>query len=153
MQEKPVSALEYLEALPEDRRAALSSLRDAILSVLPPGYVETVRYGIICYEVPLSTFKDTYNRQPLMYAGLASQKGHMAVHLIGIYSSEEMRAELEKGFRDNGKKLDAGKGCIRFKKLDDLPLDVILKTVAALSVEQFVALYKQIRANTKGSSC
>jgi hypothetical protein len=93
---------------------------------------------MICYEVPLKTYPDTYNGKPLMYAALASQKNHMAVYLTGCYMSPRSRKEFEVAYKAAGKRLDAGKSCVRFKKLDDLPLDVIGATIAAYSVEEFV---------------
>ncbi len=76
----------YIAALPAVRRAALSAVRDVILRNLPQGYVEAMDWGMISYQVPLSTYPDTYNEKPLMYAALASQKGYMVVYLSAIYA-------------------------------------------------------------------
>ena len=128
----------YLSALPEDRRAAIAAVRQTILENLPPGYEEAMNGGLIPYQVPLATRPDTYNGQPLMYAALASQKNHMAVYLTGIYMSEDARREFETAYEATGKRLDVGKSCVRFKRLDDLPLELIGECIASEEVESFV---------------
>ena len=140
---------EYLSALPDDRRAAISEVRETILENLPRGYEETMNWGMISYEVPLGKYPDTYNGQPLMYAALASQKNRMAVYMTGIYMSEEGRQEFEKAYKATGKRLDVGKSCVRFKKLDDLPLELIGEYIAAWDVEAFVARCEQMTAGRK----
>ena len=89
----------YLAALPEDRRAALTQVRQVILENLPDGIVETMNWGMISYEIPLSTYPDTYNGQPLMYAALGSQKNHMAVYLMAVYGIEKQREKFEAAYR------------------------------------------------------
>ena len=96
---------------------------------------------MIVYQVPLSTYPDTYNGQPLAYAGLASQKNHMAVYLMGIYGSDALRERFEEEYRATGKRMDIGKSCVRFRKLDDLPLDVVGRAVGALTLKQFLAMH------------
>jgi uncharacterized protein YdhG (YjbR/CyaY superfamily) len=129
---------EYLDQLPDDRREALEAVRATILEHLPDGLEEVMNWGMISYQVPLEAFPDTYNGKPLMYAALASQKHHMAVYMTSVWS---MPGVLE-GFRDDymatGKKLDMGKSCVRFKRLEDLPLDVIGNAISAVSVEEFL---------------
>ena len=142
---------EYLQELPPERAEALRSVRQVILDHLPPGYVEAMNWGMICYEVPLARCPDTYNKQPLMYAGLASQKRHMAVYLMCVYSHQGSRAEFEEKFRASGKKLDMGKSCVRFRKLEDLPLEVIGETVAATSVEEYIQQYRESRTRQRAS--
>jgi hypothetical protein len=132
---------EYLDSLPEDRRAALSKVRTVIRKNLPKGVVERMNWGMITYEVPLSTYPDTYNGQPLMFAALASQKRHMAVYLMGIYGSDDLRDWFEEAYRATGKRMDVGKSCVRFTKLDDLPLDVVGEAVGAVSLDEFLAMH------------
>ena len=141
MQSKANSVEQYLNELPEDRKESLSIVREAIVKNLPTGYVEVMNWGMITYEVPLETFPDTYNGKPLMYAALASQKNHMSVYLMGCYMSPEIRNKFENTYKQSGKKFDAGKSCIRFKKEDDLPLELIGKTIGSMSVEQFIENY------------
>lgn len=136
---------EYLEGLPDERRASIEAVRDTILENLPDGYEESINWGMITYEVPLSTYPDTYNEQPLMYAALASQKNHMAVYLSGIYTDAEKRAGFEEAYRATGKRYDVGKSCVRFKKLDDLPLEVIGTAISSMPVESFIDTYERGR--------
>ena len=102
-----------------------------------------MNWGMIAYQVPLETCPDTYNGQPLMYAALASQKNHMAVYLTGIYMSEEMRQEFEAKYKATGKRLDLGKSCVRFKKLENLPLELIGDAIAVMEVDEFVTRMKE----------
>jgi uncharacterized protein YdhG (YjbR/CyaY superfamily) len=139
MQSDAATVADYLAGLPADRRAALESVRQTILANLPVGYEEAMNWGMITYQVPLARFPDTYNGQPLAYAGLASQKNHMAVYLIGLYADESAREQFETAYRATGKRYDVGKSCVRFKKLDDLPLALIGESIARLSVDEFVA--------------
>ena len=125
---------EYLAGLPDDRRRAIRAVRTLIRKRLPPGYEETMNWGMITYQVPLKTYPDTYNGEPLMYAALASQKHHMAVYLTGIYASQESRAVFETAYRATGKRFDVGKSCVRFTKLDDLPLPLIGETIGSMPV-------------------
>jgi Domain of unknown function (DU1801) len=131
----------YLMELPPDRRAAISELRKVILSNLPRGYVETMNWGMIAYEVPFAINPKTYNGKPLMYAALASQKNHMAVYLCSLYC---VPGALEK-FRASWKarKLDMGAACVRFKTLGDVDMDAIARVIAATPVDDFVAASKR----------
>lgn len=139
MRSEATTVDDYLTALPADRREALAAARSVILENLPAGYVEAMNWGMITYQVPLETYPDTYNGQPLMFAALASQKNYMAVYLTGIYMSDEARSEFEAAYRATGKRFDVGKSCVRFRKLDDLPLDLIGDTIAAVPVERLIA--------------
>lgn len=149
MQSKATTVAKYLKELPADRREAVSAVREVILKNLPKGYEEVMAWGMIAYEVPLSLCPDTYNGKPLMYAALASQKNYMSVYLTGIYMSEEMRQKFEADYKATGKRLDAGKSCVRFRKLDDLPLALIGKTIKALTVAKFVKEYQAIHFGSK----
>ena len=106
-----------------------------------------MNWGMITYQVPLETFPDTYNGQPLMYAGLASQKNYMAVYLSAVYPDPESLEAFQDAYRATGKKLDMGKSCVRFKTLDDLPLELIGETIASVSAEEFVETQKTLRAS------
>lgn len=130
---------EYIAELPDERAEAIRAVREAILSNLPSGFEEAMNWGMITYQVPLETYQDTYNGKPLMYSALASQKNYMVVYLMGIYASEEARESFETAYRATGKPLDVGKSCVRFKQLDDLPLDLIGECVASETVDTFVA--------------
>ena len=140
---------EYLNELPEDRRTTIAAVRKEILAHLPAGYEEAVNWGMIVYQVPLATFPDTYNGQPLMYAALASQKNHMAVYLTGIYMSQDAREEFETKYKATGKRFDVGKSCVRFRKLEDLPLELIGDAISSLDVDQFLKRMKDVTASRK----
>ncbi|MHC4171019.1 MAG: iron chaperone [Planctomycetota bacterium] len=143
---------EYLAVLPADRREDISKVRDVILANLPQGYAEVMNWGMITYQVPLDVYPDTYNGKPLMYAALASQKNYMALYIMSIYMSAESREQFEAAYKATGKRFDAGKSCIRFKKVDDLPLELIAESIAALEVEDFVDRAKKIRSQRKGGA-
>jgi len=140
---------QYLAGLPDDRREAIETVRATILENIPDGYEEAMNWGMITYQVPLDTYPDTYNKQPLMFAALASQKNHMAVYLTGIYISDEARGEFEDAYRATGKKYDVGKSCVRFKKLDDLPLDLIGETIAAIPMDRLIARVEEAGSTRK----
>jgi len=143
MQSKANTVKQYINELPNDRKKAISIVRQTILENLPEGYDEVMNWGMITYEVPLETYPNTYNGKPLMYVALASQKNHMAVYLMGCYMVPEVRNEFEKAYKKSGKQFDAGKSCIRFKKIDDLPLDLLGKTIASMDVNEFIELVEK----------
>jgi len=140
---------EYLAELPEDRRTTISAVREVILQNLPDGYEESMNWGMIAYEVPLSTYPDTYNGQPLAYAALASQKNYMAVYLSGIYMDEDARQNFERDYKATGKRFDVGKSCVRFRKLDDLPLSVVGEAIGYLPADEFVERVKAVHSPRK----
>jgi uncharacterized protein YdhG (YjbR/CyaY superfamily) len=129
---------QYLSELPPERRQAIEKVRQTILENLPEGYEEAMNWGMITYQVPLAIYPDTYNKQPLMYAALANQKNHMAVYLTGIYMDDELNQDFEEKYRATGKRYDVGKSCVRFKKLDDLPLELIGESIRAVKMEEFI---------------
>lgn len=149
MQSDATTVTAYLAGLPDDRRAALAAIRQTILANLPDGYEETMNWGMIVYQVPLARYPDTYNGQPLAYAGLAAQKNHMAIYLIGIYADDAAREQFEAAYRATGKRFDMGKSCVRFKKLDDLPLALIGESIAAFSVEAFIGQIEKVHPPRK----
>ena len=134
---------EYLAELPDGRRDAIEEVRETILENLPDGYVESMNWGMIAYEVPLETFPDTYNGQPFMYAALASQKNHMAVYLTTVYADGEIDDWFRERYEATGKKLDLGKSCVRFKKLEQLPVELIGEVIGRTSMDEFLERYGQ----------
>ena len=139
----------YLDGLPEDRRTALTAVREIILANLPEGYVEAFQYGMIGYCVPHSLYPKGYHcdaSQPLPFAALASQKNYMALYLCTVYEDPEMDAWFRSQFLLAGKRLDMGKSCIRFKKLDDLPVEVIGQAVARVPVATYIERYEAVLA-------
>ena len=145
MRSEATSVDQYLAELPDDRRNAIDTVRDEILENLPEGYEEAMNWGMIAYQVPLETYPDTYNGKPLMYAALASQKKHMAVYLTAVYADESTREEFLDRYRATGKRLDVGQSCVRFRKLVDLPVDLIGETIGSMDVEGFIDNYERSR--------
>jgi len=150
MQSDATSVAQYLAELPADRRAAIAAVRQTILANLPEGYEEAINWGMITYQVPLARYPKTYNGQPLAYAALASQKSHMAVYLTGIYADDATRQAFEAAYRATGKRYDVGKSCVRFRKLDDLPLALIGESVARFGVDEFIAQAEKAHPVRKG---
>ena len=145
MQSKAKTVAEYLKELPADRRTTISGVRKVIRKNLPKGYRETMNWGMISYEIPLTTYPETYNKKPLMYAALASQKQYNSLYLSCAYQDSEQAKRLKEGFRKAGKKLNMGKSCVRFMTLDDLPLDAIAKSIGAVTPDAFIKQYERAR--------
>ena len=145
MQSSAKTAEQYLSKLDDDRRQQLATVRNVVLDNLPDGYEESMQYGMITYIVPLSTLADTYNGQPLMYAALASQKRHMALYLTNVYGDESVEKWFRTRYVETGKRLDMGKSCVRFRKLDDLPLELVGEVVAKTPIDEFIEVYRRSR--------
>lgn len=139
------TATDYLASLPQDRREVISAVRELILRNLPEGYQETINWGMLSYEVPLETYPDTYNKKPLSYVGLAAQKNYNSLYLMSVYQDPADYQELMEAFARMGVKPDMGKSCIRFKKLDQMPLEKIARLIAKTSVRDFVATAKSLQ--------
>jgi len=133
---------EYLAALPEDRREVVSAVRDTINANLEPGFEETMQYGMVSWVVPLERYPDTYNGEALAIASLASQKRHMALYLNCEYASP---SNFRERWEATGRKLDMDKSCVRFRKLDDVALDILGETIAATTVEGHIEAHERSR--------
>jgi len=140
---------EYLNALPVEKQAAMRAVRALILQNLPAGFEEVMNWGMIAYQVPLAVFPQTYNSQPLLYAALASQKNYMSLYLNCIYMDKRRAEKFENDFQAAGKKLDAGKSCVRFRRLEDLPLEVIASVIASTPPDEFIQMYRNARGKEK----
>lgn len=138
----------YLDELPPERRAVIATVRDLVNAHMPEGYRESIAFGMIGWGVPLSRYPNTYNKQPLAYVSLAAQKNKYSLYLMGVYADSEQERALRAAASAQGKKLDMGKSCLRFAKPDDLPLDTIGELIAAMSVDDYIALYEASRAKT-----
>ena len=136
---------DYLTSLPDDRRKIISSVRDVILENLPAGFQENMNWGMLSYEIPLETYPNTYNSQPLGTAGLAAQKHYNAIYLFAVYQDANALQQLLDGYAKLGIKPDIGKSCIRFKRLEQLPLAVIGELISDVSVEGLIRIYEQAR--------
>jgi hypothetical protein len=140
---------EYIASLPTDRAAVISAVRDTLLTHLPPGYSESMAFGMIGYGIPLARYPKTYNKQPLSLVGLAAQKNYYALHLTTVYMDPATEEWFTGAWQQGGRKLDMGKGCVRFKSLNDVPLDVVGQVVARFNPDQYIALYEANRAAAK----
>ena len=136
---------EYLAELGPVRRDAMALVRNTILEHLPDGYQEAMNYGMISYEIPLETFPKTYNKKPLQYAALSSQKNYMSLYLMNVYGDKDTETCFLDEYEKTGKKLDMGKSCVRFKTLGDLPIELIGDAIARTPVATFLERYEAVK--------
>ena len=151
MQSKAKTVEQYLKELPPDRREAISAVRDVILKNLDSDYEEGMQYGMIGYFVPHRIFPAGYHcdpKEPLCFAGLANQKNHMAVYLMCIYGDGKEAARFRREWLKTGKKLDMGKSCIRFRKLEDLALNLIGEAIRRTPAAVYIQRYESVLAST-----
>ena len=138
---------EYVEGLPEDRREAISAIRKVILENRPKAYEESMSYGMIGYVVPHSIYPKGYQcdpKLPLPFVNLGSQKNHMALYLMCIYGDAKTDQWFRKAWEKTGRKLDGGKGCIRFKRLEDVPLELVGQLIARTPVADYIARIEKV---------
>jgi uncharacterized protein YdhG (YjbR/CyaY superfamily) len=136
---------EYIQSLPEDKQETVRELRSFVLKNLPEGYEETMLWGMISYVVPLSRYPKTYNKLPLGYISLALQKNYYSMYLLGVYSNPTEEKQFREDYEKTGKKIDMGKSCLRFKSIDDIPLDYLAKVIAGTSVDDLIKRYEDSR--------
>lgn len=141
VQIQAVSPADYVKRVPADQRKDIAALRALIRKHLPAGYQEAANWGMLAYQVPLKKCPNTYNGQPLVYLGLAAQKNHIAIYFMGLYGDEKLKKKFEADYKKSGKKFNMGKSCLRFKKIEDIPLDVITAAISALEVDEFIELH------------
>lgn len=150
MQSQAKTVAEYLAELPEDRRRMIEAVRQVMLQNLDKDYEEGMQYGMIGYYVPHRVYPAGYHcdpKQPLPFAGLASQKNHVSVYLMSVYAGEE--TWFRQAWAKTGKKLDMGKCCVRFKKLEDVALDVIGAAVRRVPVQKYIEVYESVFKNKR----
>lgn len=138
---------EYIAELPEDRQEAIQAIRKAINDNLPDGYEEGMQYGMIGWYVPHSIYPPGYHcdpKQPLPFVSLASQKNHIGLYMMCIYSDPEMKEWFVNEWKATGNRLDMGKSCVRIKKLEQAPLDVIGESVAKVPVDDLIKFYEEV---------
>ncbi len=138
---------EYVTRLEPDRQAVLAPVVELVRSALQPGFEEALAHGMPTWSVPLARLPQTYNGEPLMYAGVAAQKRHSSLYLMGLYADpgSDRSEEFRRRWTASGRRLDLGKSCLRFRTLADLDVDLLRETLGALSVDEFVALYERSR--------
>ena len=153
MQSTAKTVEEYLNELPEERKVALSTLRNSILKTIPKGFNEEMSYGMLGYVVPHSIYPSGYHcnpKLPLPFMNLASQKNFIAFYHMGIYAIPELLEWFTTEYpKHSSQKLDMGKGCIRFKKLDQIPFDLIAELAGKMSVEDWIHCYETQIKNRK----
>lgn len=142
----------WLAALPEDRRALLAPVVELVRRHLPAGYAEAMTWGMPTWEVPLATYPDTYNKKPLAYVSLAAQKQYNALYLLMAYADSAVEAALRAAYARTGKKLDMGKSCLRFKRLEGLHLEAVAAAIASTPLTDFLAQYEKSREKTKSAT-
>ena len=146
MQSTATTVDDYLAELPDDRRDVVRTVLEAVRHNIPPGYTESMAMGMIAWTVPLERYPDTYNGQPLGYVGLAAQKRHYSLYLMGCYMDPVQAQEFRTRWESRGRRLDMGKSCLRFNKLEDLDLDFVGEVIAGTPVDDFLATYERQRA-------
>jgi hypothetical protein len=161
MQSKAATVAEYLDSLPPDRREAVEAVRGVILKNLDKDFVEGMGYGMMGYSVPHSVFPAGYHcdpKQPLPYAGIASQKQGISVYLMGLYIGGGEAGEetddsrwFRAAWAKTGKKLDMGKACIRFKRIEDVPLEVIGEAIRRVPSKVYIERYVASLASRGGA--
>lgn len=151
MQVTATTVEDYLDQLPEDRKHALIQLREVILNNLPKGFVEEMSYGMLGYVVPHSMYPAGYHcnpKLPLPFINLASQKNFIAIYHMGIYMDKNLFDWFTTEYAKYSKtKLDMGKSCIRFKKIDQIPFQLIGKLVSKITPQQWITLYEGVLHN------
>ena len=142
---------DYLDELPDDRRESMQAVRQVVLDNLPHGYREMMLYGMIGWAIPLEVYPETYNGHPLAYASLGNQKNYMSLYLMNVYGDQVTEKWFKEQFAARGKKLNMGKSCVRFKRVDDLPLDLIGEVISLTPAQDYIRHYEQSRANMKSN--
>ena len=150
MQSSAVDVGSYLDDMDPDRRATVGAVRDVVVAHLPHGFEEGMDFGMISWHIPLARYPETYNGHPLGTAALASQKRYVSLYLMGIYADPGGAEWFRRAWTAGGHRLDMGRSCVRFRRLEDVPLDVVGQAVARTSVDALIARYEQRRAPGSG---
>lgn len=147
MQSKAATPEQYLAELPDDRKEAMQKIRNAIKNNLPNGFEEVMSYGMLGYVVPHSIYPDGYHctpKLPLPFINLASQKNNISLYHMGVYGDENLLNWFVAEYAKQAKsKIDMGKGCLRFKKMDDIPFDLIGELATKISVDDWIVIYER----------
>ena len=145
---KPTTIAAYMKSLPADRRELVQAVRDAINANIDPVFEEGMQYGMPAWYVPHSAYPAGYHcdpKQPLPFASVANQKGHVGIYLFCLYQDDAVRDDFVEAWKATGARLDMGKSCIRVKKLEDVPLEVLGKAIKKMKARAFVAAYDAVR--------
>ena len=149
---RPTTVAAYLDSLAPEKRSVIDQARAFVHEHIPKGYAEFMNWGVINWGIPLEEFPDTYNGQPLTYVGLGAQKSYNSLYLMGAYESSSgeytspfSQKLLVDAFRKAGKRLDMGKCCLHFKKLEELELTSVAKVIAMSTPKEYLAYYKRVK--------
>ena len=148
MQSKAATVAAYLGELTPARAEVVATVRDLVNEHLPPGFDETMRWGMISWEVPLARYPDTYNGEPLNCVALAAQKQYTSLYLMCTYIAPRGEARLRAAYADAGIKLDFGKSCLRFKSLDRFLPEAVIPILEQSTVETLIDAYESSRGRT-----
>jgi len=146
MTSRALTVEDYLAELPADRQAVLRSVRSVLLANLAEGFEEGMQYGMIGYYVPHLRYPKGYHcdpKQPLPFIGLGTQKHHYSLYMFCLYVDTASHDQFVTAYQASGKRMDLGNGCVRFKSLDELPLELVGKTIADISVDGFISEYER----------
>ena len=147
MQSKAATVDQYIEELSEERKKAIAELRKVVKKNLPKGFKEVMGYGMIGYVIPHSMYPDGYHcnpKDPLPFMNIASQKNFIAIYNMGLYSSPEILKWFTDEYEKAGiGKLDMGKSCIRFKKMDKIPYELIGQLAAKITPKEWIEYYEK----------
>ncbi len=147
MKSVPNTPEEYINNLPDDRKQAMNTLRKVIKENLPEGFSETINYGMIGYVVPHSFYPNGYHcdpKLPLPFMNIASQKNFIAIYHMGLYANQKLMNWFVQEYPKHcNTKLDMGKSCIRFKKMDQIPLELIAELTKKVSVKEWIETYEE----------
>ena len=142
MQSSATTVKQYLDELDSERAPQIRELVKLVRNNIKPGFIETMRWGMISYEIPIEVSGETYNKQPLNYVAIASQKNYISVYVLGIYANDDDPIEFRSRWAASGKKLNMGKACVRFKTIQDADLPTLAWAIRRLSVNQYLKLAK-----------
>ena len=142
MQSSATTVKQYLDELDSERATQIRELVKLVRNNIKPGFIETMRWGMISYEIPLEVSGETYNKQPLNYVAIASQKNYISVYVLGIYANGDDPLEFRSRWATSGKKLNMGKACVRFKTIEDADLPTLAWAIRRLSASQYLKLAK-----------
>ena len=149
---RPTTVAGYLASLAPEKRPVIEEARAFVHTHIPKGYAEFMNWGVINWGIPLEQFSNTYNGQPLCYVGLGAQKNYNSLYLMGAYENSSGKYTspfsanlLVDAFKKAGKRLDMGKCCLHFKKLDDLELTSVAKVIAMSTPAEYLAYYKRVK--------
>ncbi len=142
----PTEVASYFAGLDPAKRDSIYPVFEVLMESVPEGYQLGMHWGMPTWVVPIETFPDTYNKQPLAFVGLAAQKNYNSLYLMYLYSDSDDDAAFRSEWATTGLKLDMGKSCLRFRSPADLDLGIIARTVKAVPVEHFLSTYERIQS-------